>query len=100
MKEIVLSADSDSIVYLVPDVVADNLSEYCIEFCDNWIWKSPDAKRFRTKLGVCYNEADFIEYLNQYIFPDQKSKFIKNLGWTSCGKNLPKKYKFHPYFNF
>ena len=31
MKEIILSADGDSVVYLVPDVVADNLEKYCIE---------------------------------------------------------------------
>jgi len=100
MKEIILSADGDSVVYLVPDIVADNLSEYCIEFCDKWIWNSPDAKRFRIGDGVCYNEADFIEYLNQYIFPEQKSKHIKNLGWTNLGKDLPPKYKSYPYFNF
>ena len=32
MKEVILSADGDSIVYLVPDKVADNLIEYCMEF--------------------------------------------------------------------
>lgn len=95
MKEIILSADGDSILYLVPDVVADNLREYCIEFCDNWLWSSPHAKQYRTKQGVCFNEADFIDYLNLYVFPDQQSKFIKNLG-----KNIPPKYKSFPYFNF
>ena len=100
MKEIILSADGDSVVYLVPDVVADNLSEYCIEFCDTWLWKSPDAKQFRRGPGVCYNEADFIDYLNKYLFPDQKSELIKNLGWTGLGEKLPPEYKSHPYFNF
>ena len=100
MKEIILSADSDSVVYLVPDIVAENLCEYCIEFCDKWLWKSPDAKRFRIGPGVCYNEADFIDYLNRYIFPEQKSVLVKNLGWTDLGKNLPSEYKSHPHFNF
>ena len=100
MKEIILSADGASVVYLVPDAVADNLSNYCIEFCGNWLWKSPDAKRFRMGPGVCYTEADFIDYLNQYIFPEQKSVLVKNLGWTDLGKNLPLEYKSHPYFNF
>lgn len=100
MKEIILSADGDSIVYLVPDAVADNLREYCIEFCDKWLWNSPEAQQYRTKQGVCYNEADFISYLNKYIFPEQESKFIKNLGWTDFGKNLPSEYKSLPYFNF
>ncbi len=37
MKEVILSADGDSIVYLVPDAVADNLEDYCLEFCSNWL---------------------------------------------------------------
>ena len=73
MKEVILSADGDSILYLVPDEVADNLWEYCIDFCDN---------------------------LNEWVFPNQKSLFIKNLGWTELGDRLPEKYKKHPYFNF
>ncbi|MBQ7045469.1 MAG: hypothetical protein IJN65_03140 [Clostridia bacterium] len=100
MKKIILSADSDSVVYLVPDAVADNLSEYCMDFCDKWLWSSPDAERFRKGEGVCYNEADFIDYLNEYVFPEQPSVFVKNLGWTNLGKNLPKEYKSCPYFNF
>ena len=32
MKEIILSVDNDCVVYLVPDVIADSLSEYCIEY--------------------------------------------------------------------
>lgn len=99
MKEVILSADGDSYVYLVPDVVAENLREYCIEF-DNWLSDSPDAKKYRTKRGICFNQEDFIDYLNQYIFPEQQSAFVKNFGETSEGQNLPKKYKSHPYFNF
>ena len=34
MKEVILSADGDSIVYSVPDEVANDLRKYCIEFCD------------------------------------------------------------------
>lgn len=100
MKEVIISADSDSIVYSVPDVVADNLKKYCISFCDKWMKNSPDAKKYRLNGGYCYNEADFIDYLNEYVFPEQKSIFVKNLGWTDLGKNLPAEYKNHPYFNF
>ena len=32
MKEIILSADGDSIVYLVPDAVADNLENIALNF--------------------------------------------------------------------
>ena len=100
MKEVILSADGDSIVYLVPDEVADNLRKYCIHFCDVWMKSSPYAKKYKINGGYCYNEADFIEYLNIYVFPDQKSSFVKNLGWTDLEQKLPKEYQKYPYFNF
>ena len=100
MQEVILSADGDSVVYLVPEAVANDLSKYCIRFCDKWMKTSPDAKKYRSKGGYCFNEADFIEYLNVYVFPKQKSVFIKNLGWTDLGRNLPAEYKDHPCFNF
>lgn len=100
MKEVILSADGDSIVYSVPDVVANDLRKYCIDFCDKWLKTSPYAKRYRINGVYCFNEADFIEYLNEYIFPDQKSIFVKNLGWTDLRENLPPEYRLHPYFNF
>ena len=100
MKKIILSADSASIVYLVPDVVADNLEEYCLEFCTKWLYNSPNAKKYRRNGFLCYNERDFIDYLNTYIFPNCESKMIENLGWTDLGNKLPAGYKGYPYFNF
>ena len=47
MKNVILSSEGDSIVYSVPDTVADNLRKYCIEFCDKWLWKSPNAEKYR-----------------------------------------------------
>ena len=32
MKEVIISADGDSFVYLVPDTVANDLSKYCMDF--------------------------------------------------------------------
>ncbi len=92
MKEVILSADGDSVVYLVPDVVAENLREYCIEFSYNWQTLLPGAKYF--------DESDFIRYLNERVFPDQKSVLVKNLGYRDCGQRLPRKYRNHPNFNF
>ena len=100
MKNVILSADGDCVVYSVPDEVADSLREYCIEFCDEWLWKSPDAKKYRSKNGVCYNEEDFIEYLNKWLFPNQISKFVENIGWISKNSQIPQKYKDCPMFNF
>ena len=100
MKEVILSADGDSFVYRVPDIVAENLSDYCIGFCDRWMKTSPDAKKYKIKGGYCFTEADFIDYLNQYVFPNEKSVLVKNLGDTHQGKKLPSEYKNHPNFNF
>ena len=105
MKEIILSADGDSVVYSVPDEVADNLRSYCMEFSNKWIWEASHAEKYRHTdedglLYVAYSEEDFIEYLNNWIFPSQHSVFVKNLGWTELEKNLPLKYQSHPYFNF
>lgn len=104
MKPVILSADGDSFVYSVPDAVAEHLEEYCIQFCTGWLWDSPQVEKYRRDFGgyqgVSYNEADFIEYLNRYRFPQEPSALLKNLGWTSLGEDLPEEYKDLPYYNF
>ena len=100
MKKVILSADGDRVVYSVPDVVADNLEKYCLEFCADWLHNSPNAKKYRIHGGVCFTEADFIDYLNQYVFPTEQSTFVKNLGWIGSGDALPEEYRDCPYFNF
>ena len=100
MKNVVISADGDRKVYSVPDVVAENLSEYCLEFCTNWVQNSPHAKKYQIHGGVCYNEDDFIEYLNEYLFPNDKSVLVKNLGWIDFHAKLPAPYTHCPQFNF
>ncbi len=103
MKNILLSADSELSVFSVPDEVADNLQEYCLEFCCNWLHKSPDAAKYRVKMGsvtgVCYSEKDFIDYLNQYIC-DEQSVLIEILTDVYEADNLPEEYVGLPYFNF
>lgn len=100
MKMVILSADGDSTVYAVPDIVASRLEEYCMEFCSDWLWHSPDAEKYRTSRGVCYTEKDFIAYLNTFKFPEEPSVPVKNLGWTELGSELPDEYSALPYFNF
>ena len=80
VKNVILSADGDSVVYSVPDEVADNLEEFCIEFADTWLHTSPEAKKYRSSMGVCYNQSDFIEYLNKYLFPNQQSVLVISAG--------------------
>lgn len=98
MKNILLSADGEISVFTVPDKIADNLEQYCIEFRD-WLHKSPDAAKYRTKVGVCYNEKDFIEYLNQYKC-DEQSALITTLADVYVGDKLPDRYTGLPHFNF
>ena len=99
MKEIILSADGDSFVYAVPDDVADNLEKYCQKFY-KWLKNDPGARKYRVGGGLRYCEADFIDYLNRNIYPDEKSVMKKNLGWTNLGENIPEEYKNCPYYNF
>ncbi len=100
MKNVVISADGDRKVYSVPDVVADNLRKYCIEFCDNWLRNSPHAKKYRIGEGCCFDEDDFIEYLNTWVFPNEKSVLVENLGLIDFDSKLPAPYTDCPQFNF
>lgn len=98
MKNIVISADGDRKVYSVPNAVADNLAKYCSDFI-GWMKHSPDAKIYRIGGALCYDEEDFIKYLN-VLFPKEKSIFIQNLGWVDFGSKLPQPYENCPAFNF
>jgi len=101
MKYVLLSSDNNPSVYSVPDKVANDLINYCIDFCHNWLNNSPHAKKYRLKGGIlCYNEHDFIEYLNQWIFPDEQSVYIETLEFIQTKKGIPEKYKDCEWFNF
>lgn len=74
MKNVLLSADNEIKLFSVPDEIADNLEQYCVEFCCNWLHKSPKAAKYRVKMGdrtgVCYSEEDFemvMEQIFEYI---------------------------------
>lgn len=57
-----------------------------------------DSVRICEKFAVCYTEADFIECLNTYVFPDCKSRMLQNLEQT--GASLPVEHRKCPPFNF
>ena len=103
MKNVLLSADSEISVFSVPDKIADNLEKYCLEFCCHWLHESPDAAKYRVKMGdvvgACYSEKDFIDYLNQYICEEQ-SVLIATLADVFGEDGLPEEYIGLPYFNF
>lgn len=100
MKYVLLSADNNPSVYSVPDMVADNLDLYCNNFCNKWLLESPHAECYRIKDGFCYNEEDFIKYLNTWIFPNEPSILIETLDWIDFDSNIPEKYKNCKWFNF
>ena len=103
MKKVLLSADREISVFAVPDQVADHLEKYCLEFCCDWLYQSPDASKYRVQMGdtvgVCYDEKGFIDYLNQYICEEQ-STLIATLTNVYDEENLPEEYIGLPYFNF
>lgn len=95
MKYILLSTDGPISLYEVPDRIAEDLTKYCVEFCD-WAHNGPKAKKFRKG---CFPEQKFIIYLNSIVGPNDpyKAKFIKMLGYIH---EIPEQYKDLPYFNF
>ncbi len=99
MKNVILSADGSSKVYAVPDAVADDLESFCQDFCD-WLYNSSDAKKYHTDEGACYDETDFIDYLNTWVFPDTPSVLVKDLGFVRWNWCIPFKYRRCPRFNF
>ena len=103
MKYLLLSADSIPSVYLVPEIVADNLDKYCNEFWD-WMRTSPQADEYRVDLGgysgLSYTEEDFIKYLNMWVFPDAPCRLVERLDGIWKRDDIPKKYEHCKWFNF
>ena len=102
MKKVILSADGPMAVYLVPDQVAENLEEYCGEF-RHWMWKNPNGRKLLKQCydGIwiaCFDERDFIRYLNDWVFPEQPSRLVEQLG--SCLEEPPEEYRDYPQVNF
>lgn len=101
MKNVLLSADSVPCVYSVPDIVADDLCRYCMDFCNDWIWNDPEgAKLLRTIDGVqvaYFDETDFIDYLNQWLFPEEKSELVREFDDYD---EITDEYDALPHFNF
>ena len=98
MKRVLLSHDGKMKMYLVPDVVADNLKEYCIHFGFDWLMNDPNAQKLRVtmtngEIGYFFGAQDFIDYLNDFIFPDQKSTLVGEM-------HFYEEYKDIPWFNF
>ena len=102
MKEVVLSADGDPSLYLVPADVADNLATVANEFAFDYVWHGENNGKFLRHCGktiaACFNEEDFIEYLNTVLYPDKPSKKIMTI--HTDDDELPEEYRKLPYCNF
>ena len=99
MKQIILSADGECGLYLVPDDVVENLPKYLKAF-HKWMKLAPEASKYRRNGGLCYTEIDFIDYLNNQVFPEKQSVFVKNLGYINPWEEVPEEYKGCIYYNF
>lgn len=103
MAEVILSHDSEAMLYSVPAEVAANLSEYCWDFAASWVWNGPENGKFLRKIpggqyGAMFGAPDFIDYLNRWAFPECESKLIKGLGCYDY--EIPQEYRNYPQYNF
>ena len=103
MKKILLSHDDKMKMYLVPDEVAENLKKYCMDFGFDWILNDPNAQKLRVitpsgEIGYMFGAQDFIDYLNDHVFPDRKSTMIAQMDFYDY--EIPEEYKEYPNFNF
>ena len=110
MKHIFLSADSPASLYLVPDQVADQLYEYCMEFLgdlyeytnDRELEIIDDINTPSDQEGsVSYDETAFIYWLNHKKFPHEQSRLIRTMTWDEFENALKtKEIDQYPWFNF
>lgn len=103
MAEVILSHDSEAMLYLVPAQVASNLDKYCLDFAANWVWHGPENGKFLrsfggSQLGAVFGAPDFIDYLNRWVFPECESKLVKGLGCYNY--EIPPEYQGYPQYNF
>lgn len=103
MAEVILSHDSEAMLYSVPAEVAANLDQYCWDFAANWVWHGPENRKYLrsfgdSQLGAVFGAPDFIDYLNRWAFPEYESKLIKGLGCYDY--EIPEEYQHYPQYNF
>ena len=103
MKKVLLSHDGKMKMYLVPDDVADNLKKYCMDFSWDWILNDPNAQKLRVsmpngEIGYIFGAQDFIDYLNDFIFPNKKSTLVGEMDFYDY--EIPEEYNDIPWFNF
>ena len=79
MKNVIISADGDRMVYSVPNIVADNLTEYCIEFCDKWLRTSSHAKKIGLTVAYVTMSGISLSISTDSYFPKSNRCLLKIL---------------------
>lgn len=103
MAQVILSHDSEAMLYCVPAEVAADLGKYCWDFAAHWVWHGPENGKFLQKMpngqyGAMFGAPDFIDYLNRWLFPQQPSSLIRSLGCYDY--EIPEEYRSIPKYNF
>jgi len=85
------------------EVIADKLRQYGAKHIvvDPVMGATSGAKLLKESNGMKYasfTEKDFIEYLNDWIFPDEPSVLVKE--FDCFFEELPKEYGKVPKYNF
>ncbi len=108
MKKVLLGGVYSCNVYLVPNEVADNLDDYCMEYCEWLRGTSPEAERLRKKYPPFPGDERFVKvYLNKVKFPQYESKLVEELeivggciiDYSMPNPNLPDRYRNNPEYN-
>ena len=97
MKKVILSADGDQYLYSVPDPVAEHLDRFCMEFL-RWMQDNPVG--YWDGRGYMFTEADFIDWLNENRFPEQRSQLLENLGDWDLQEKIFAEHPDIPHYNF
>ena len=82
MRDIILMADGARKVYSVPEAAAENLEKYCLDFCDKWLWTSPDAAE-----SCAMTKGILFPGLTNMFSPKLLRSLSKNLMTTSSRIN-------------
>ena len=103
MMDVILSHDGEAILCRVPSEVAQNLDSFCLDFASSWVWHGPENGWFlrsfgEEQVGAIFGTADFIDYLNRWIYPEEDSRIVKGLGCFA--DELPEAYTHLPRYNF
>ena len=98
MKLVVVGFYHDSYLCAVPDEVADNLWDCCLEFLD-WLHESRDyftnenhRKKYKQRYSAGPSVETFIVYLNEVKYPEYESTIrgrYEDMKKTKRIENLP-----------